>query len=168
MHSPAWLSVVSALFTAWFLVLPTASFCRLQITCSLPVLSALWGWALPSHSLPFLFLLSNLPGLQMPAAHRRLLSLCSHLPHPPHSSALPNKSTLSKCFTLWLKLLQFLCDILSVLVNRDAQSNHKQRYDLPSAHLSSFFITEKQSSTYWKKVSFRFTLVIPMSPLGCS
>lgn len=158
MHSPAWLSVVSVLSTEWFLVFPTASFCRLQITCSLLILSVPWGWALPLDSPTFLFLVSNVPGLKMPGADRWLPSLCFHLPHPSHSSPWPNKSTLFKCFTLWLKILQFLCDILTVLVNTDAQGNNEQRYGLPHlAYLPSSSLKTSPALTENIILSFYFS-----------
>lgn len=72
----------------------------------------------------FLYLGVNFLWLQILAPDRLSPSLCSHFPHPPH---LHNQNpALSKCFTLWLKMLQVMFVILTAFLSTGAQDNHEQ------------------------------------------
>lgn len=168
MHSPAWLSVVSVSSTEWFLVFPTASFCRLQTTCSLLILSVPWGWALPFDSPPFLFLVSNLPGLQMPGVDRWLPYSWSHFPiHPilqPNQVSQHFSNVLLcdwKCCSFcvihwrywWIQMLRAIVSKCTVFLSSPIFLLHHWK---PVQHLQ-------------EKLSFLCTLVgVPTSPLGCS
>lgn len=164
MHSPAWLSV-SVSSTEWFLVFPTASFCCLQITCSLLISSVPWGWALPFDSPPFLFL-----EIFLVCRCQVLIDDCPlHALTFPSVPALHQKSQhFSNVLLYGWKCCRFCVIYLQywwIQMLKTIMSKGMVFLSSPIFLLHHWKLVQHLE----KKKSFLFTLVgVPMSSLGCS